>query len=118
AEARAGRWFRGMLTTDADGRVDFNTCLPGWYSGRAVHIHFQVRTATGQASLTSQFGFDPALIADVHDNHPVYSPRGQPDTPNASDNIFRNNTDGSLLFDWYRADDGALVLFSTLVVRS
>ncbi|MCB9679753.1 MAG: protocatechuate 3,4-dioxygenase [Alphaproteobacteria bacterium] len=118
SEARAGRWFRGMQTTDADGRVDFDTCMPGWYSGRAVHIHFQVRTAGGQASLTSQFGFDPTLLADVFANHPVYSPHGQPDTPNAQDNIFRSNNDGSLIFDWYQADDGALVVYKTLVVRA
>lgn len=115
--ARASRWFRGTQTTDADGRVDFDSCMPGWYSGRAVHIHFQVRVG-GQSTLTSQFGFDAALIADVYANHPIYAARGQPDTPNGSDNIFSGNNDGSLLFDWRQADDGALVVYKTLVVRS
>lgn len=118
SEARAGRWFRGMQTTDADGRVDFDTCMPGWYSSRAVHIHFQVRTSGGQASLTSQFGFDPSLVEDIFDRHPAYSSFGQPDTTNDSDNIFRGTNGGSLLFDWYQADDGALVIYKTLVIRS
>lgn len=117
SEAEAARWYRGMQTTDADGRVDFNTCMPGWYPSRAVHIHFQVRTSAGETSLTSQFGFAPDLVEDVFSNHPVYSPHGQPDTSNASDNIFGGNDDG-LIFDWHRASDGALVIYKTLVIRS
>lgn len=116
--ARAGRWFRGTQVTDADGRVDFDTCMPGWYTSRAVHVHFQVRTSGGQTSLTSQFGFAPALVQDVFGTHPDYASYGQPDTSNDQDNIFRSNNDGSLLFDWYQADDGALVIYKTLVVRS
>ncbi|MCA9567108.1 MAG: protocatechuate 3,4-dioxygenase [Myxococcales bacterium] len=116
SEARASRWFRGTQTTDADGRVDFDSCMPGWYSGRAVHVHFQVRVG-GEASVTSQFGFDETLIQDVYANHPAYVSRGQPDTPTSSDNIFSGNADGSLLFDWEQAEDGALVIWKTLVVR-
>jgi protocatechuate 3,4-dioxygenase beta subunit len=26
--------------------VTFTTIYPGWYTGRAVHIHFKVRTGT------------------------------------------------------------------------
>ena len=50
-EARAARWFRGVQTTDADGRVDFDTCFPGWYSGRAIHIHFTVQIAGAESEL-------------------------------------------------------------------
>ncbi len=116
-EARDSEWFRGLQVSDADGRVDFDSCMPGWYPGRAVHIHFQVRTPDGQATLTSQFGFDPALVADIYATHPDYAPRGQPDTSNASDAVFANG-DAALLFDGYAADDGALVVHRTLVVRS
>lgn len=116
AEARAGAWFRGTQTTDADGRVDFDTCLPGWYGGRAVHIHFQVRVS-GDAYVTSQLGFPAALLSDVYANHPVYSRRGQPDTSNEEDNILRDVTD-THLFEWRKADDGVLVLTKTLVIRA
>ena len=30
-------WFRGQLITDADGRVNFKTCFPGWYQDANTH---------------------------------------------------------------------------------
>jgi protocatechuate 3,4-dioxygenase beta subunit len=51
-----GREFlRGYQLTDAKGRVSFTTIYPGWYRGRAVHIHFKVRNANTE--FTSQFFF-------------------------------------------------------------
>ena len=42
--------LRGVQTTDAQGRVTFTTIYPGWYRGRAVHVHFKIRTqGTGGA---------------------------------------------------------------------
>src|SRR4030095_2511853 len=38
------RFLRGYQVSDANGRVRFVTIYPGWYSGRAVHIHFKVRS--------------------------------------------------------------------------
>ena len=32
-------YLRGIQTTDAAGRVTFTTIYPGWYMGRATHIH-------------------------------------------------------------------------------
>ncbi len=114
AEARSTRWFRGTRTTDADGMVVFDTCMPGWYSGRAVHIHLQVRL-DGDAAATSQLGFSDALLTDVYSTHPQYSSRGQPDTPTSRDNILGSHI-GTHVFSWKQADDGALVLWKTIAV--
>ena len=35
-------FLRGLQTTDAGGQVTFNTVYPGWYAGRATHIHVEV----------------------------------------------------------------------------
>ena len=35
-------YLRGLQTTDASGAVTFNTIYPGWYAGRATHIHVEV----------------------------------------------------------------------------
>jgi protocatechuate 3,4-dioxygenase beta subunit len=43
-------WLRGFQTKDADGLVTFRTIWPGWYTGRAVHIHFKVRVSNGSAT--------------------------------------------------------------------
>jgi protocatechuate 3,4-dioxygenase beta subunit len=34
----------GIGPTPVDGQVSFKTIWPGWYSGRAIHIHVRVRT--------------------------------------------------------------------------
>jgi len=34
-------FLRGVQRTDAEGRAAFQTIYPGWYQGRAVHIHFR-----------------------------------------------------------------------------
>ena len=35
-------WLRGVQQTDEDGIVEFETIVPGWYAGRAPHIHIRV----------------------------------------------------------------------------
>ncbi|AEW98759.1 intradiol ring-cleavage dioxygenase [Streptantibioticus cattleyicolor] len=37
-------YLRGIQMTDAFGTVEFRTIVPGWYAGRAVHIHTKVHT--------------------------------------------------------------------------
>ena len=41
------KFLRGYQTTDANGTATFTTIYPGWYQGRAVHIHFKIRSRTG-----------------------------------------------------------------------
>lgn len=50
--------LRGYVTSAADGSYSFTTIYPGYYEGRARHIHFRV-TADGYASVTSQLIFYP-----------------------------------------------------------
>jgi protocatechuate 3,4-dioxygenase beta subunit len=86
------RFLRGYQVSDATGRVHFTTIYPGWYQGRAVHIHFKVRTnPTGSRGLefTSQLFFDEALTDQVHAQAP-YSQKGRRDTSITADSIFRS----------------------------
>jgi len=85
-------WLRGYQTTDASGKVTFATIYPGWYSGRAVHIHFKVRASS--LEFTSQLFFTDDMNATVFKQSP-YSSRPTPDTSDSSDNIY--GTDGSSL---------------------
>ena len=48
--------FFGVSTTDASGRYQFTTLLPGKYGSRPRHIHFKVKIE-GRVVLTSQFYF-------------------------------------------------------------
>lgn len=116
AEALAARWHRGVQTTDADGQVAFDTCFPGWYSGRAIHIHFQVRFG-GNAYVTSQLFFDQDLIDTICTEHPEYEGRGTPDTPNDTDKVLGNNDPAMFTLGASKQSDGALLAYKTLVIR-
>ncbi|WP_406144204.1 intradiol ring-cleavage dioxygenase [Streptomyces sp. NBC_01012] len=66
-------WLRGIQMTDDEGHVTFRTVFPGWYTGRAVHIHTKVHTGGtrtsdgyegGRTCHTGQFYFEEdAVIA-------------------------------------------------------
>ncbi|MEU5115655.1 intradiol ring-cleavage dioxygenase [Streptomyces longwoodensis] len=43
-------WLRGIQMTDQQGFVTFRTVFPGWYTGRAVHIHTKVHTGGSRSS--------------------------------------------------------------------
>ncbi|MGH7549198.1 MAG: intradiol ring-cleavage dioxygenase [Gemmatimonadota bacterium] len=81
-----GTFLRGIQTTDAEGIAEFRTIYPGWYTGRAVHIHVKV-SPDGSETFTGQLFFDDATTAAAYEAEP-YAARGAPDTPNAADGIF------------------------------
>lgn len=47
------RYCRGALRTDSDGIAEFRSIYPGYYVGRAIHIHFKVHIGN-RAFLTNQ----------------------------------------------------------------
>jgi len=112
-DATSHRFFRGVQSTDDEGRVDFDTCFPGWYSSRTVHIHFTVRVG-GQEYVTSQLFFPQALVAEIFSTHGSYTEFGQPDTTNATDGIY--SADGEL--ETAQMADGAMLAWKVLVLRS
>jgi protocatechuate 3,4-dioxygenase beta subunit len=67
------RFFRGTQVTDANGRCAFTTIVPGWYTGRAVHIHVKAHpTATSQATTQLYFPEDTLAVvfaADPYRQH-------------------------------------------------
>src|SRR5215218_3200643 len=42
-DTRGETYLRGYQVTDENGTARFTTIYPGWYQGRAVHIHFKIR---------------------------------------------------------------------------
>src|SRR5437899_4252366 len=86
------KFLRGYQITDANGVAAFTTIYPGWYSGRAVHIHFKLRLYAGSTKtyeFTSQFFFDDSLTDSVYTQSP-YSSRGSRDLRNTSDGIYNS----------------------------
>ena len=62
--AEGTTFLRGSQVANADGIVEFHTVYPGWYAGRAVHIHAKVHI-DDETVLTTQFLFDDALNSEV-----------------------------------------------------
>jgi protocatechuate 3,4-dioxygenase beta subunit len=81
-------FLRGTQVTDANGLGQFRTIYPGWYPGRAVHIHTKVHVG-GSVVHTGQLFFDDGLTEQVYGNAP-YSSRGTPDVRNSADDIYRS----------------------------
>jgi len=92
-DGNAGRFLRGQQLSDRDGRVRFMSIYPGWYPGRAVHVHFKLRgspaaNAGGRGyEFTSQLYFDGGINDKVLAAAP-YARAGSR-TRNESDSGFR-----------------------------
>lgn len=68
-DASANRTFlRGGQKTGADGLATFDTIYPGWYQGRAVHIHLKVHD--GSRTHTGQLFFDDTVSEAVYAQSP------------------------------------------------
>jgi protocatechuate 3,4-dioxygenase beta subunit len=102
------KFLRGYQLTDQSGKATFTTIYPGWYRGRAVHIHFKIRV--GSYDFTSQLFFDDALSAQVFAGSP-YSQKGTGGwLRNSGDSIFRQSQD-LLTLSPARAGDGYAATF-------
>lgn len=100
----AGETFlRGVQLADANGRVNFRTIFPGWYTGRYTHIHIQVYapnvalSSTGSALITTQLTFPAATIQAVYNFSTLY-PHGQNTSVPTwqSDQVFGNGIGSEL----------------------
>jgi len=70
------RYLRGAQQSDVNGIVEFNTILPGWYEGRAPHIHFKI-IANDKEQITSQFYFEPKFCDDIYTSTEPYNKYGE-----------------------------------------
>jgi protocatechuate 3,4-dioxygenase beta subunit len=80
------RFLRGHQKSDSNGRVLFDTIYPGWYRGRAPHIHVKVHVG-GSVVHTGQLFFNDGTSDAVYRTS-AYKSRGQPDTTNRTDSIY------------------------------
>lgn len=102
------KFLRGYQMTDENGVVKFTTIYPGWYQGRAVHIHFKIRTTDGY-DFTSQLFFDDAFTDAVYTQSP-YNSRGQRSMRNGNDGIF-GQSGGELMLAVDEMDGGYRTAF-------
>jgi hypothetical protein len=93
------KFLRGYQMTDNNGTVRFSTIYPGWYQGRAIHIHDKVRTFNGSEKTlewTAQLYLNNSINQQVS-MQPPYSNHGSPQTTNEQDGIYTGaSTDGMI----------------------
>jgi protocatechuate 3,4-dioxygenase beta subunit len=111
------KFLRGYQLTDSNGTVKFTTIYPGWYEGRALHIHIKIRTFNGAektSEWTSQFYLDDS-ISDQVQSQPPYSNHGpRPFTNNqdsfytgpSTDGMVKNNSGSQLMLHLRKVDVG------------
>ena len=112
-DTRGKKFLRGYQLTDASGQARFRTIYPGWSDGRAVHLHFKIRTVSGAGALhdfTSQLYFNDTLSDRVHAAAP-YAAKGKGRIPNAADDIFREQNGDKLVLTTTRRGGGYAALF-------
>lgn len=83
-------FLRGRQTTDSTGLAAFTSIFPGWYPGRAPHIHVHVYNASGKSLLVTQIAFPTDVCDTVYTTSSLYT-KGKQDTANKSDNIFADS---------------------------
>jgi len=96
-------FLRGLQTADINGQVVFYTLFPGWYVGRATHIHLKVhhlgnltsdglRYVGGRISHTGQIFFNDTFLDTLYSTMEPYSSynnRTQSRTLLSSDGIYK-----------------------------
>lgn len=120
----ARQFFRGYQRTDANGVVTFETCFPGWYGGRANHVHLRIGRDAYEPEdaavswLTTQLLFSGALNAQVFSQAALYRDRGQPDTSLSTGGVVGGETDPSPYLFEVRNVGGVMLASKTLAIRS
>ena len=88
-------YLRGIQTTNSSGEVTFTTIYPGWYQGRATHIHVEV-TANGVSRKITQIAFPESINTSVYRSG-AYASRGSNPTSNLADGIFADSLSAELV---------------------
>jgi len=88
-------YLRGIQTTNSNGEVTFTTIFPGWYQGRATHIHVEV-TMGGRSVKVTQIAFPETVNNSVHTSG-VYASRGTNPIANLSDGIFADSLSSEIV---------------------
>jgi protocatechuate 3,4-dioxygenase beta subunit len=110
-------FLRGRQTTDANGLTKFITVFPGWYPGRATHIHVHVFNSAGKSLLVSQIAFPKEVCDNVFKNATDFYKKGTQDTSNERDGIFRDGFSNEMPFMEGSIKDG-YILNHTIVVNA
>jgi len=110
-------FLRGRQQADSEGLVTFTSIFPGWYGGRATHIHVHIYDASGKSLLVTQIAFPSEITDTVYTTATNYYTKGKQDTYNDNDNVFRDGYEQELATITGNISDG-FVLTHAIVVEA
>lgn len=88
----SNHFLRGRQVADANGKVAFTSIFPGWYQGRATHIHVHIYDSSGNSLLVTQIAFpegsNSAVVQVNAASQYGYAKGMSGYTYNANDNVF------------------------------
>ncbi len=100
ADYKSVHFLRGRQTTDKSGNVEFTSIFPGWYQGRATHIHVHIYDAKGNSLLVTQIAFPEGQNSQVIQVNAQkakgYTKGMNGYTYNAKDNVFGDGVENEL----------------------
>ncbi|KUJ60274.1 intradiol ring-cleavage dioxygenase [Flavobacteriaceae bacterium CRH] len=109
-------FLRGRQTSDVNGNISFISIFPGWYQGRAPHVHVEVLTSGGSSLLVTQIAFPENVSSEVYSST-NYAAHGQADTANTKDNVFSDSLSDELATLTGNLTDG-YTLSKTITVKA
>lgn len=86
-------FLRGRQTTNSEGKASFISIYPGWYPGRAPHLHVEVKNASGKSMLITQVAFPEDTSKTVYGTSGY---NGNFDTKNKRDGEFKDSLDRNM----------------------
>ena len=113
------RFQRGIQATDNNGMAEFATIYPGWYEGRAIHIHLKVDTG-GHVVHTGQLFFPEEITTRIAQLEPYRKHSDTHLTTLGEDHVFEEEHGATGMTNLSRADKksdaGGFVATVTLAV--
>lgn len=108
-------FLRGRQTTDMNGQVSFITIFPGYYRGRAPHIHIEVLDTTKKSLLVTQIAFPEDICNTVYKTQNY---QGTDYISNTSDMVFRDSLQYNMSDSVKGNIKDGYILLKTIVVNA
>lgn len=113
ADFTLNNFLRGRQKTDANGQVSFISIFPGWYPGRAPHIHLEILDSNEKSIRVTQIAF-PKDVCDMV--YTLNDYKGEADTQNEQDNVFSDSLDANMSDSISGNTTDGFILSKTIVV--
>lgn len=111
----SNHFLRGRQVTDDKGIASFTSVYPGWYPGRAPHLHVEILSSSGASLLVTQTAFPEDISKLVYATQHY---KGVFDTSNSQDGVFDGDIGQSLAESMTGDVTNGYVLNETIKVKA